>query len=59
MPEPLLSTANIAGRLKLNIETVNDSIARHQLPACKIGGQWRFQEAEVRNWLEKHNVAQL
>ena len=59
MPEPLLSAADIAVWLKLNVETVYDLIAQHQLPAMKIGGQWRFQEAEVRNWLERHNAAQL
>jgi excisionase family DNA binding protein len=59
MPEPLLSAADVAGWLKLNVETVYDLIARHQLPAFKIGGQWRFQEAGVRDWLEKHHAAQL
>jgi excisionase family DNA binding protein len=58
MPEPLLSAADIAAWLKLNVETVYDLIAQHQLPAFKIGGQWRFEEAEVRDWLQRHNGAQ-
>jgi excisionase family DNA binding protein len=53
MPEPLLSAAEIAVWLKLNVETVYDLIAQHQLPAIKVGGQWRFQEAQVRVWLEQ------
>lgn len=57
MPEPLLSAADVAAWLKLNIETVYDLIAQHQLPAIKIGGQWRFEEAQVREWLEHHRAA--
>ena len=57
MPEPLLSAADVAAWLKLNVETVYDLIARAQLPAIKIGGQWRFQEARVRDWLERRSAA--
>jgi excisionase family DNA binding protein len=57
MPEPLLTAAEVATWLKLNIETVYDLIARAQLPAIKIGGQWRFQEAQVREWLGRRSAA--
>jgi PTS system nitrogen regulatory IIA component len=56
MPEPLLTAAEVAAWLKLNVETVYDLIARHQLPAVRIGGQWRFQEDQVREWLEQSNA---
>jgi excisionase family DNA binding protein len=58
MPEPLLSAADVAAWLKLNVETIYDLIAHHQFPAIKIGGQWRFQEAKVLKWLERHNASQ-
>jgi excisionase family DNA binding protein len=57
MPEPLLTAADVAAWLKLNIETVYDLIAKDQLPAIKIGGQWRFQEAQVREWLAGRSAA--
>jgi excisionase family DNA binding protein len=57
MPAPLLSAAAVAVWLNVNIETVYDLIAKRQLPAIKIGGQWRFQEAQVREWFEAHTAA--
>ena len=56
MPDPLLTAADVAAWLKLNIETVYDLIAKEQLPAFKIGGQWRFQEAQVREWLARRSA---
>jgi excisionase family DNA binding protein len=56
MPEPLLTAADVAAWLKLNIETVYDLIAKDQLPAIKIGGQWRFQEAQIRAWLGRRRA---
>jgi excisionase family DNA binding protein len=58
MPTPLLSAADVAAWLKLNVETVYDLIAHHQLPAIKVGGQWRFEEAQVRAWLMHRCAAQ-
>ena len=57
MPEPLLTAADVAAWLNLNIKTVYDLIAHHQLPAIKIGGQWRFQEAQVCDWLGRRRAA--
>jgi excisionase family DNA binding protein len=57
MLEPLLSAADVAAWLNVNIETVYDLIAKHQLPAIRIGGQWRFQETQVREWFEGHTAA--
>ena len=57
MPEPLLTAGDVAAWLKLNIETVYDLIAKDQLPAIKIGGQWRFQEAQIRAWLGRRRAA--
>jgi excisionase family DNA binding protein len=57
MPEPLLMAADVAAWLNLNIETVYDLIAKDQLPAIKIGGQWRFQEAQVCEWLGRRRAA--
>lgn len=56
MPEPLLTAADVAAWLKLNIETVYDLIVKDHLPAIKIGGQWRFQEAHVRDWLGRRRT---
>jgi len=52
MPEPLLTASEVAALLKLNVETVYTLITTRGLPAAKIGGRWRFEEARVRAWVE-------
>lgn len=52
VPEAFLTAAEVAAWLKLNIETVYALIAKEGLPAVKIGGQWRFQESKIREWVE-------
>ncbi len=52
MSEPLLTTAEVAALLKLNVETVYTLIAKKELLAAKIGGQWRFQESKILKWVE-------
>ncbi len=53
MPEPFLTTADVAELFKLNAETVYLLIAQQGLPATKIGGQWRFDESEIREWFKE------
>jgi excisionase family DNA binding protein len=53
MPEAFLTAAEVATWLRVNVETVYDLIAQQGLPAIRLGGRWRFQECEVRAWLER------
>jgi len=52
MPENLLTAAEVAQYLKIKIETVYNLIRKADLPAAKIGGQWRFRETELTRWVE-------
>jgi excisionase family DNA binding protein len=52
MPEPLLTTSEVAKLLRLSVETVYTLIAMKGLPVAKIGSQWRFEESRVRAWVE-------
>jgi excisionase family DNA binding protein len=52
MPENLLTASEVAQYLKVQIETVYNLIRKAGLPAAKIGGQWRFREAELAQWVE-------
>ncbi len=49
--EPLLTAPEIAKWLRLNVETVYVLIRQDELPAMRLGGQWRFQQSEVQHWL--------
>jgi excisionase family DNA binding protein len=56
MPEPLLTASEVAQFLRLNVETVYALVAKEDLPASKVGGQWRFEEAKIRTWLEARHA---
>jgi PTS system nitrogen regulatory IIA component len=44
---------SLAVHLHLSPQQVARMADRGKLPGCKIGGQWRFREAEIRHWLEE------
>ena len=49
---PYLTAREVAELLKLNVETVYLLLAKEQLPAVRVGGRWRFDESELREWLK-------
>ncbi len=51
--DPYLTAAEVAELFKVNVETVYDLAGSGSLPATKIGGQWRFESDEIRNWFKK------
>lgn len=48
-----LDVDQLAAYLHLTPTQVRRLADRDQLPGRRIGGQWRFSEAEVHNWLEQ------
>lgn len=47
-----LTASEVAKLFKVNIETVYDLAGSRTLPATKIGGQWRFDSDEIREWFK-------
>ena len=50
--DPLLSTAAVARWLGVSARTVCFWAECGEIPAIKVGRQWRFREEEVKRWLE-------
>ena len=52
--EPLrfLTTHETAEWLQVSRRTVERMINRNDLPAFKVGGQWRIHEDSLAKWLE-------
>ena len=48
-----LDIEQIASYLHLNVEQVTKLVERGKLPGRRVGGQWRFAEAEIHHWLEE------
>jgi len=58
-PEPLLTTAAVAKWLGVATRTVCLWAECEEIPAVKIGRQWRFREGELREWLDSPQAAKV
>lgn len=47
-----LDISRLAEYLHLTPDQVNRMAVRGRLPGRRVGGQWRFSEAEIHHWLE-------
>ncbi|PND54712.1 DNA-binding protein [Mycobacterium sp. ENV421] len=57
MPEPWLSADDIATHLGVTKDTVYTWIADKGMPAHKVGRLWKFQSAEVDDWVRREGAA--
>ena len=49
---PLLTIAEVADRLRVDQKTVRRWIDAKELPAFKLGRQWRISEQNLRQFLQ-------
>jgi excisionase family DNA binding protein len=49
--EPLMTTAAVAKWLGISTRAVCLWAECHELPAIKVGRQWRFRQDELSDWL--------
>ena len=48
----LLTLSEAAILLQISTRTLQRMIRNGQLPAFKVGGQWRVRETQLRQWVE-------
>jgi excisionase family DNA binding protein len=59
MPEQLMTLEQVAEYLNVDRFTVYRLLAQKELPAFKVGNQWRFKRKLIEAWLRKNsNVRQ-
>lgn len=51
----LLTIDEVASYLKISKETVYKMAQRGDIPAIKVGTQWRFESSAVDVWLRSHS----
>ena len=52
MPETKnLSIEEVASWLEVNPRTIYRLVQTGQIPGFKVGGQWRFNEEILKNWM--------
>ena len=49
----LLTLAEAATILKISKRTLHRMIQHRQIPAFKVGGQWRILESRFQEWVEE------
>jgi len=49
----LLTLAEAATILKISKRTLHRMIQNHQIPAFKVGGQWRILESRFQEWVQE------
>ena len=52
--DPYLTTAEVLRRLRVNVRTVYRLIALGDLPAVRIGRQWRVSPGDLNSWLRRN-----
>ena len=57
MPEQLLTLEQVAKYLNVDKFTVYRLLSDKELPAFKVGNQWRFKRRLIENWLAKNSSA--
>jgi len=54
-PLSFLTIKQVADTLQVSQRTVLRMAKQKELPAFKLGGQWRIRESELAKWLEGLN----
>ncbi len=58
MQDALLTVDQVARYLKIDKFTVYRLVAQRELPAFKVGNQWRFKRKMIDAWLMKNSNIQ-
>jgi excisionase family DNA binding protein len=48
------TTAELAKKLKMNVQVITRKVQAGEIRAFKIGKDWRIPESAVHEWLERH-----
>ena len=52
----LLTLSEAATLLQVSTRTLQRMIRNGELPAFKVGGQWRLRETQLRQWVENREA---
>ncbi len=57
--EPLMTTAAVSKWLGISTRTLCLWAECKEIPAIKVGRQWRFRESELANWLKSPDASKV
>lgn len=53
----LLTVKELAALLRVSSQTLYKMLEQGEIPAVKIGAQWRFDRDKIRLWIESNGSA--
>ncbi len=54
--EPLLTTEDVANFLRVDVVTVRRLVAKGELPAYKVGGEYRCMRREIEDYVKRQRI---
>lgn len=57
MTEDILTLQEVASYLKVDERTVYRMLKSKEIPAFRVGSQWRFKKDAIDKWIEANNVS--
>lgn len=52
MDNRILTVKDVAAYLKVTQRTIYRLIQERKMPSFRVGGSWRFQQAELEKWIQ-------
>ena len=54
--DPLLTTEDVANFLRVDVVTVRRLVAKGEIPAYKVGGEYRFMRPELEDYVKRQRI---
>lgn len=55
-PDEIMTLKEVARLLKVADKTVYTMAQNKELPAFKVGGQWRFRREDIDRWIDQQKT---
>ena len=55
--EPLMTSDEVAAYLRVDVVTIRRLVNRGELPAYRVGGEYRFMQSDLTDYLQRQRVA--
>mgnify|MGYP006148737727 CR=1 FL=1 len=52
----LLTVKEVAALLRVSTQTLYKMLEQGQIPAVKVGSQWRFDGDKIQTWIERQSL---
>ena len=53
----IFTIEELAEYLKISKEKIYKMLQASELPAFKVGNQWRFKKSDIENWISENTVS--